>query len=227
MAVDLATGRILFSRNADVALEPASNEKLMVTYGALTELGPGYRFRTVVLGEGRQVGRVWQGRLVLKGYGDPTLQTDDLQRLAKKLYDRGIRTVTGHVAGDASWFDRRWTAPGWLRDDYGVESAPLSALVVNRAWRGRHLVRDPALAAAALFDQMLRAQGIDARDAVVGRARAERDRARERPLAQAVGAAAADGRRQRQLHGRDGAEGDRRRAGRHRLHGHRRSDRAA
>jgi serine-type D-Ala-D-Ala carboxypeptidase/endopeptidase (penicillin-binding protein 4) len=33
-------------------------------------------------------------------------------------------------------------------------------------------VRDPALAAAALFDQMLRAQGIDARGAVIGRARA-------------------------------------------------------
>jgi D-alanyl-D-alanine carboxypeptidase/D-alanyl-D-alanine-endopeptidase (penicillin-binding protein 4) len=170
MAVDLATGKILFSRNADVVLEPASNEKLMVTYGALTELGPGYRFRTAVLGEGRQVGDVWEGRLVLKGYGDPTLQTDELQRLAKQLYDRGIRTVTGQVAGDASWFDRRWTAPGWLPDFYGDESAPLSALVVNRAWRGRQLVRDPALAAAALFDQMLRAQGIDARGAVVGRA---------------------------------------------------------
>jgi serine-type D-Ala-D-Ala carboxypeptidase/endopeptidase (penicillin-binding protein 4) len=172
IAVDLATGQIFLSHNADVALEPASNEKLMITYGALTELGPDYRFRTVVLGDGRQVGRVWQGRLVLKGYGDPTLQTDDLRRLAKKLYARGIRAVTGHVAGDASWFDRRWTAPGWLPTFYGDESAPLSALVVNRAWRGPQLARDPALAAAALFDQMLRAQGIEARDAVVGRARA-------------------------------------------------------
>jgi D-alanyl-D-alanine carboxypeptidase/D-alanyl-D-alanine-endopeptidase (penicillin-binding protein 4) len=172
VAVDLATGRMFLSRNADVALEPASNEKLMVAYGALTELGPGYRFRTVVLGEGRQAGRVWQGRLVLKGYGDPTLQTDDLQRLAKKLYDRGIRRVTGHVAGDASWFDRRWTAPGWLPDFYGDESAPLSALVVNRGWNGPRLVRDPPLAAAALFDQLLRAQGIKARGAVAGRAHA-------------------------------------------------------
>ena len=172
MAVDLASGKVLFSRNADLALEPASNEKLMVTYGALTELGPSYRFQTVVLGEGRQVGRVWQGRLVLRGSGDPTLETADLQRLVKKLYSLGIRTVTGQVAGDASWFDRRWTAPGWLADDYGIESAPLSALVVNRAFRDGRLVRDPALAAAALFDQLLRARGIDARGAVVGRAAA-------------------------------------------------------
>ena len=77
VAMDLETGETLFARNADVPLEPASNEKLPVTYGALVELGPSYRFRTEVLGEGRQVGSVWQGRLVLKGYGDPTLDTAD------------------------------------------------------------------------------------------------------------------------------------------------------
>src|SRR5262245_56029900 len=65
VAVDLASGRTLFARNADVALAPASNEKLAVTYGALVELGPDYRFRTEVLGDGRQVGSVWHGRLVL------------------------------------------------------------------------------------------------------------------------------------------------------------------
>jgi serine-type D-Ala-D-Ala carboxypeptidase/endopeptidase (penicillin-binding protein 4) len=57
-AVDLATGQTLFAQNADVALQPASNEKLTVTYGALVELGPEYRFRTEVLGDGRQVGSV-------------------------------------------------------------------------------------------------------------------------------------------------------------------------
>jgi serine-type D-Ala-D-Ala carboxypeptidase/endopeptidase (penicillin-binding protein 4) len=171
MAVDLETGETLFARNVDVALEPASNEKLAVTYGALVELGPDYRFHTAVLGEGRQVGSVWRGRLVLKGYGDPTLQTNDLQRLARRLYERGIRSVTGHVAGDGSWFDDRWTAPGWRPEFYGIESGPLSALVANRGFRKHRLARDPRLAAAALFDELLRAQGIDARDAVVGTAR--------------------------------------------------------
>ena len=172
MAVDLATGETIFARNANVALEPASNEKLAVTYGALVELGPGYRFHTTVLGEGKQVGSVWRGRLVLKGFGDPTLQTDDLQRLAKRLYGLGIRMVTGQIAGDGSWFDDRWTAPGWRADFYGTESGPLSALVVNRGFRKHHLTQDPRLAAAALFDQLLREQGIEARGAVLGRAHA-------------------------------------------------------
>jgi D-alanyl-D-alanine carboxypeptidase/D-alanyl-D-alanine-endopeptidase (penicillin-binding protein 4) len=170
IALDLATGETVFARNADAALAPASNEKLAVTYGALVELGPDYRFRTEVLGEGKQFGSVWRGRLVLKGYGDPTLHTDDLQRLAKKLYRRGIRTVTGQVAGDGSWFDDKWTAPGWRADFYGNESGPLSALVVNRGFRHGRLVRDPRLAAAALFDHLLREQGIEARGAVLGKA---------------------------------------------------------
>ena len=172
MAVDLATGETVYARNANSALEPASNEKLAVTYGALVELGPAYRFRTEVLGEGTQVGSVWKGRLVLKGYGDPTLQTDDLQRLARQVYAHGIRRVTGAVAGDGSWFDDRWTAPGWRADFYGIESGPLSALVVNRGYRKHRLVRDPRLAAAALFDQLLRAQGVDARGAIVATAHA-------------------------------------------------------
>jgi D-alanyl-D-alanine carboxypeptidase/D-alanyl-D-alanine-endopeptidase (penicillin-binding protein 4) len=170
MAVDLATGETVFARNANRALEPASNEKLAVTYGALVELGPAYRFQTQVLGEGKQVGSVWQGRLVLKGYGDPTLQTDDLQRLARQVYARGIRRVTGAVAGDGSWFDDRWTAPGWRADFYGIESGPLSALAVNRGFRKHRLVRDPRLAAAALFDQLLRKQGVEARGAILATA---------------------------------------------------------
>jgi D-alanyl-D-alanine carboxypeptidase/D-alanyl-D-alanine-endopeptidase (penicillin-binding protein 4) len=172
MAVDLATGETLFARNANRALAPASNEKLAVTYGALVELGPAYRFRTEVLGEGKQVGTVWRGRLVLKGYGDPTLQTNDLQRLARQVYAHGIRRVTGAVAGDGSWFDNRWTAPGWRSDFYGIESGPLSALVVNGGFRKHRLARDPRLAAAALFDELLREQGVEARGAILANAHA-------------------------------------------------------
>lgn len=170
VAIDLATGRTLFSQNANVALEPASNEKLPVTYGALVELGPNYRFHTDVLGEGSQIGETWRGRLVLKGFGDPTLETNGLQRLAKKLYALGIRRVTGDVVADASWGDDHWSAPGWEPGFYGTESAPLSALVVNGGYTGPRLQRDPPLAAAALFAQVLRAQGIDVYDAVNGKA---------------------------------------------------------
>lgn len=171
MAVDLITGETVFSQNADAALQPASNQKLCVAYAALVELGPSYRFRTEVLGEGRQVGSEWRGRLLLKGHGDPTLSSHDLGRLADRIKALGIRRVTGHVVGDASWFDSRWTVTGWLPSFAVMESPPLSALVVDRGWRDGRPAANPALAAAAQFDRMLRARGIEARDAQTGRAR--------------------------------------------------------
>src|SRR4029077_14224262 len=66
IAVDLATGQTLFARNQDTPLAPASNEKLTVTFTALHELGPAYRFRTEVLGRGLQAGAVWHGDVYLK-----------------------------------------------------------------------------------------------------------------------------------------------------------------
>ena len=172
MAIDLRDRRRCCSRRTRTRRsQPASNEKLCVSYTALVELGPGYRFRTEVLGEGRQVGNVWRGRLVLKGYGDPTLTAEDLQHLVDRIWKRGIRRVTGHVVGDDTWFDRRWTVTGWLPSFAMLESPPLSALVVDRGWHNGRSVREPALAAAAMFDRMLRARGIVVRDAQTGRAR--------------------------------------------------------
>ncbi|TMM10557.1 MAG: D-alanyl-D-alanine carboxypeptidase/D-alanyl-D-alanine-endopeptidase [Actinobacteria bacterium] len=160
MAIDLATGETIFARNANVALEPASNEKLTVTYGALVELGPDYRFRTALLGEGKQVGDVWQGRLVLKGYGDPTLSSADLASLARQVRADGITSVSGRVLGDESWFDLHRTAPGWKAAFYIHESPPLSALIVDRALVARSTSHDPALAAAQLFTRALVRAGV-------------------------------------------------------------------
>ncbi len=165
MVVELPTGRVVFARNPDLSLEPASNEKLSITYASMVELGPSYRWPTEVLGEGRRVGSTWQGRLILKGFGDPTLTTPDLKRLVGILWREGIRRVTGGIAGDASAFDSKRVADGWLPSFEGVESAPLAALVVDRAVRNGRVVADPPLAAAAKFDRLLRARGIVARGA--------------------------------------------------------------
>lgn len=160
VAVDLSTGATVFARNPDLPLAPASNEKLTVTYTALVELGADYRFRTQVLGRGSQVGDVWHGNLVLKGYGDPTLSSLELERLATQLKQQGIATIDGRVLGDESWFDGRRTAPGWKAAYFLRESAPLSALVVDGDLHDHHLALDPPLAAAARFRQLLRKHGI-------------------------------------------------------------------
>ena len=148
VAVDLTTGKPLFARNADLSLAPASNEKLPVTFAALRELGASYRFRTEVLGRGRQIGATWQGDIFLKGFGDPTLTSGGINRLAAQLGALGITQISGRVLGDESWFDARRTAPGWKSGFFISESPPLSALVVDRAVYDNHVALRPALAAA-------------------------------------------------------------------------------
>jgi serine-type D-Ala-D-Ala carboxypeptidase/endopeptidase (penicillin-binding protein 4) len=181
-AFDLRTGTAVFARNSARSLVPASNEKLTVTYAALESLGPDYQIETDVLGDGELVGTTWRGSLVLQGHGDPTLSSADLGWLARQVRAAGIRAVTGSVVGDESYFDARRMAPGWKPSFYINESAPLSALTVDRTWfHGRHS-RTPALAAAALFTDALRARGVT----VTGRAAVGRARLTAQPLAQVL-----------------------------------------
>jgi D-alanyl-D-alanine carboxypeptidase/D-alanyl-D-alanine-endopeptidase (penicillin-binding protein 4) len=179
VALDLASGTVLFEQNPGRSLAPASNEKLPLTYAALMQLGPTYRIETDVLGQGQQDGTQWTGTLVLKGNGDPTLSRADLRALAAQVKALGIRSVTGGVSGDESAYDTRRIVAGWKPSFFIDESPPLSALVVDRARVGRLVTRTPALAAATAFRAALRKAGI----AVAGPVRTGTADAWSEPLA--------------------------------------------
>jgi D-alanyl-D-alanine carboxypeptidase/D-alanyl-D-alanine-endopeptidase (penicillin-binding protein 4) len=106
----------------------------------------------------------------LKGFGDPTLTSLGLRRLAAQLTRAGVERIDGRVVGDESWFDQVRTAPGWKSSFFLFESPPLSALVVDHGVYDGHLSLQPALAAAGRFKQILRARGIVAGRASVGHA---------------------------------------------------------
>jgi serine-type D-Ala-D-Ala carboxypeptidase/endopeptidase (penicillin-binding protein 4) len=166
LAVDIRTGQIVFRANAGLALAPASAEKLAVSFAALRLLGPGFRFRTDVLGEGELVSRVWHGDLFLVGHGDPTLAPGDLDALARDVKAWGVRRVTGRVFGDERHFDSRRSPPGWKPWFLGVESPPISALSVEEA--RDEGANGSAAAAARAFTAALARRGV----AVSGEARA-------------------------------------------------------
>lgn len=155
LAVDVSTGTVLFSHNEALPVAPASNEKIPVSWAALTRLGAGYRFHTEVYGVGQRLGPAWDGDLVLKGFGDPTLETSDLDRLAATIRGRGIRAVTGRIVGDESFYDARRAVAGWKQYFVGGETPPLSALVVDRA-RGWPALSPPLLAARAFREALIR-----------------------------------------------------------------------
>ena len=159
LAVDLETGRVVYEANSERALAPASAEKLAVSFAALRVLGPGYRFRTEVVGEGGLDGRVWVGDLFLVGHGDPTLGVADLDALARDVKAWGIRRVRGRVVGDETHFDADRAARGWKPSFVGLESPPLSALSVEDVdIRGAN---ESAVGAARAFASALGSRGIE------------------------------------------------------------------
>jgi hypothetical protein len=193
------TGRL--AHNADRSLLPASNEKLALTYAALVALGPSFRMRTEVLGEGRLVdGTVWHGDLILRGYGDPTLDRSGLFELARRLRATGVRRVTGSLIADESFFDSRRSGPGWKAYFVPQESSPLSALSVE----GRSALETAKLLREAFRGGGRQCPGQD-------EARAGRRLAARRPLLTAAPRdPPRDGRRERQPHGGAPAQAARR-----------------
>ena len=162
VVVDLESEETIFAQNSSRPLAPASNEKLPLTYVLLTALGPTFRIETTVQLAGED--------LYLVGGGDPSLSRADLARLASQAAAAGVAKVR-RVYGDESLFDARRTAPGWKASFYINESPPLSALTVDRAHYAGHVTHEPALAAALLFRDALRAAGVAvAGTATVGKA---------------------------------------------------------
>jgi D-alanyl-D-alanine carboxypeptidase/D-alanyl-D-alanine-endopeptidase (penicillin-binding protein 4) len=159
--VDLANDAVTYRYHAWKRLTPASNEKLITTVAALTTLRPGFRYETTLSGTGTRNGTAYQGDLYLVGAGDPTLTTAGLATLAKRLYQSGVRHITGRVVGDESIFDKVRFGPQWKHSFYGTESPPLSGLTVNRnVLPNGKMEPYPALAAAKLMRRALVQQGI-------------------------------------------------------------------
>ena len=171
-------GRTLYSRRATELLTPASNLKLVTAAAALTRLGQTATFETSVRGA-RPVGGVVEGPLWVVGSGDPLLGTKPYadsfvnqpqlrtpyEDLAAKVVAAGVREVRGGVMGDDTRYDAQRYLPSWKRS-YVTEGhvGPESALAVNdgfTAFTPRKVVAgEPAVSAAALFADLLRAQGV-------------------------------------------------------------------
>jgi serine-type D-Ala-D-Ala carboxypeptidase/endopeptidase (penicillin-binding protein 4) len=148
-AVDIDSGKVLFSLNADQLFLPASNAKLFTTAAVLAAAGPDYRFHTTVEAAARpdDQGRL-AGDLVIVGRGDPNISgrvlpfelktervaphTQVLEELADQLARSGLKTVSGDLIADDTFFSAERYAPGWAQDDLQwIDGAPVSALTFN------------------------------------------------------------------------------------------------
>ena len=173
-------GRTVSSWNGDVAVIPASTNKLLVAGGAIELLGADHRFTTSVAAP-PAIDGVVDGDLYLVGGGDPLLvasgfdldddapdtsATTSLDALADAVVDAGITSIRGAVVGDASRYDDQYVNPTWGAGVAYVDAGPIAGLVVNDGQTvgrsGRQ--QDPGEAAAREFARLLRDRGVTVSD---------------------------------------------------------------
>ncbi len=95
--VDLETKQTKEEYQGQTPLPWASVCKMLSLYYSLSILGPKSTFQTELL-------TTSEGDLILKGGGDPSLNTDGLINMAFTLKSKGISKITGHFFYDESGF---------------------------------------------------------------------------------------------------------------------------
>jgi D-alanyl-D-alanine carboxypeptidase/D-alanyl-D-alanine-endopeptidase (penicillin-binding protein 4) len=93
------------SHRPNVPVNPASVMKLVTTYAALDLLGPAYTWRTPVYIEGAVRDGTLYGNLYIKGQGDPSLVTERLWLLLRRVQGLGINKIAGDIVLDRSAFE--------------------------------------------------------------------------------------------------------------------------
>jgi D-alanyl-D-alanine carboxypeptidase/D-alanyl-D-alanine-endopeptidase (penicillin-binding protein 4) len=154
--VDLGTGQVLYARNADRVLAPASNEKLLTTASAIVRLGPAATLNTTVRADPDVViapDGTLNGNLNLIGAGDPSLNDVAMRDLVAQLKTAGVTRVTGAIVGDESLFDSR---RGSFDSAFGYDP-DLGGELGGLTWgHGRFDSRGPAYYAASRLRYFLK-----------------------------------------------------------------------
>ncbi len=128
--LDLALERQVAGYQSMKSLIPASSLKVLTTASALSILGTDYRFKTEIQYDGHiDDNGVLSGNIYIKGYGDPTLGSDQIEgvpeledimeRFRLSLQRKGIREIKGYIIADATHFESAANAPTWQWNDMG------------------------------------------------------------------------------------------------------------
>ncbi len=120
VCVSTLEGEVLYSRNADIRLMPASNQKLLSVAYALHKLGPEYV----------PITKFWKqdGCLIVDSNGDPSMTYDRLLDIRKQLGSKRYKKVSVRQAYRPGY------GPGWEWDDLPNRYAPtISAFAYDTA----------------------------------------------------------------------------------------------
>lgn len=125
--VESKTGKVVFDKNAQIGLAPASCQKVITSVSAFEMLGKEYRYKTELWYRGEIKEGQLDGDLYLTGYGDPTLGSWRypnttaqilMTRWVNTLKQRNITSLF-HFAIDDSRYSSQLIPGGWPWEDVG------------------------------------------------------------------------------------------------------------
>jgi D-alanyl-D-alanine carboxypeptidase/D-alanyl-D-alanine-endopeptidase (penicillin-binding protein 4) len=122
---------VIFARDADALLAPASNQKVFTALAALALFGPAHRFVTRVYADRLPGAEGEVGMLAVRGGGDPALTSEEWWRLSADLRRLGLRRVRGDIVLDDSTFEpQRWN-PAWGDQSSRAYYPAIGSLMAN------------------------------------------------------------------------------------------------
>lgn len=104
--VDLTHPKILYAKNDQLRLIPASVTKLFIAASALSQWGSRHTFSTQVYTRGDIKAGVLNGDLVFYGLGDPELTNEKIWSLINNLQQIGLKKVNGNLIVNTSYFGK-------------------------------------------------------------------------------------------------------------------------
>ena len=126
--VDSKTGKVIFDKNSQVGLAPASCLKVVTSASAFELLGKEYRYKTDVGYDGSIENETLNGNLFITASGDPTLgswrweftKMDTVQqKIISLLKAKNIKVISGDLIIDETKWETQATPGGWTWDDIG------------------------------------------------------------------------------------------------------------
>ena len=152
----LSTGELLYERNPDKLMVPASNMKIVTLAAAARVIGWDTRFITTIETAAPVEGDTLRGDLYVRGGGDPTINTRNgrgaavFADWAAALQAAGIRRIDGRIIGDDNLFDDEGVGAGWAWDYLEADyAAPVGALQYNEDVAALTVLPGPAPGDAA------------------------------------------------------------------------------
>ncbi|MDB5221690.1 MAG: D-alanyl-D-alanine carboxypeptidase [Chitinophagaceae bacterium] len=126
--VESKSGKIIFDKNSQTGLAPASCQKVITAATAFELLGKEYAYKTQLGYDGKIDSGILKGNIYIMGSGDPTLgswrysstkENVVLANFSKAIKSQKIQQIKGSVLGDDRLWGTQRIPDGWIWQDIG------------------------------------------------------------------------------------------------------------